>query len=708
MSTLKRIYHSFRNLRQKKLSIRLTIILFFLLLIGFVSFSSIAINQYVLNRVLIRFAKDMIQLTDLYVQDKTNAYLRPLNSESIRSIDAIKRNDITPGPSYVFTYYLYDMMKGFQNLDSVYWGTAQGNIYGIQKDTANTYLVEHLEHEGNKTFLYAGEIDAKGQLSLTKSLSTVKYDPRLRPWYIAAQQKKQTTWTSIHQFHRGVNNFNIDHEILGITSSTPIYDKAGNLRGVFGIDLASSALSSFIENIKLTKNSIIFIRDNNYNLVAASANMNARNYIGKQLTPAIWDALQIPRPVGGYAKLPTNVIVTFSYHNQEYFVVRQVLPYTTGNNWHETIIVPVNDVLGPLRWVVLITVILTIVVLLLGAFIARVISRKISQPITQLVQEAKTIQKLNLDGSFDVDTRIKEIHAITHAFKAMKSSLKSFQSYVPTTLVKKLLLSGKIARVGGEMKDITVLFCDIKSFTELSETIPAAKVVHYLSEYFEDMTKEILRNQGTVDKYIGDSIMAFWGAPIPDKDHALHACRCALEMMNALNVLNAKLYKEGFEGFAVRMGINSGSAIVGNVGSTERLNYTAIGDSVNLASRLESTNKLYGTTIIISDHTYALVKDNFSTRLLDQIAVRGRHEGTYIYELIADDQAMSKEELQAYNSTFAVAFAEYQAGRWDTAIILFNKLTETYPQDQLLWLLIDRCLFLKNKNPSDWDGIWRL
>ena len=182
------------------------------------------------------------------------------------------------------------------------------------------------------------------------------------------------------------------------------------------------------------------------------------------------------------------------------------------------------------------------------------------------------------------------------------------------------------------MPQLTVFFSDIRGFTTLSESLTPQELVNHLNIYFTAMTNIILEYKGTLDKYIGDAIMCFWGAPLPQEDHALRACSCALKQMKALGDLNASWPED--KRIEIGIGLNSGVMTVGNMGSPGRLSYTLMGDNVNLGSRLEGTNKAYGTHIIISENTYALVKDKVIVRELDNIRVKGKHKPVVIYELV--------------------------------------------------------------------------
>lgn len=290
----------------------------------------------------------------------------------------------------------------------------------------------------------------------------------------------------------------------------------------------------------------------------------------------------------------------------------------------------------------------------------------------------------------------------------MKNVLGSFQRYMPTALVKRLIASNKIAVVGGEIKRLTLVFTDIQNFTQLSENIHPQELMQYLSRYFQVMTKVIIEMNGTIDKYIGDGVMAFWGAPVDDPEHACHTCQAVLQIQQVLRQLNEEWRLENKPEVVTRMGINTGNVVVGNVGSDDKLNYTSLGDAVNLASRLESLNKVYRTTIMVSEFTYAAVKNQFEFRLLDKVAAKGKRQGMYIYELLGEIAAAPDFKLAQYNLEFFAAFSHYERGDWQTALKLFNELDKKYPEDQTIAILIKRCSVFAVEPPINWDGIWTM
>jgi len=257
------------------------------------------------------------------------------------------------------------------------------------------------------------------------------------------------------------------------------------------------------------------------------------------------------------------------------------------------------------------------------------------------------------------------------------------------------------------------MFTDVEGFTSISESMPTEALLQHISEYLDHLTTIILGQSGTVDKYIGDAIVSFWNAPLPDADHELHACRAALLCAAELKVLNAKWASEGKPPLNTRFGINTGEVSVGNMGSRERMNYTVLGDAANLASRLEGINKYYGTRIVVAEDTYEIVKDRFLMRPVDVVAVKGKVRGVRIYELVAGlpgdpDVPPSSDDVRCQELT-ARAFAAYIGRDFRSALSLYGELAKAFPSDAIGPMFVQRCEdYVKNPPGADWDGVVRM
>ena len=285
---------------------------------------------------------------------------------------------------------------------------------------------------------------------------------------------------------------------------------------------------------------------------------------------------------------------------------------------------------------------------------------------------------------------------------------KAFSTYVSTQLVNEILKDPGKLKLGGEKRLITVLFSDIRGFTTLSERLAPEGLVALLNEYLSPMTRIVLDEEGMLDKYIGDAIMAVFNAPVEIPDHPMRACRTALEMIKKLDELNSGWEGKGWPRIEIGVGINSGEAVVGNMGAELRFDYTAIGDTVNLASRLEGINKLYGTNIIVSEQTYGCVKEDFLWRELDLVRVKGKERPSAIYELLGrrgesgDDEELSR--------LFSRALSLYRERKFADAEGLFKAVLERFPGDGPSEVYMERCSQYRASPPSPpsdaWDGVF--
>ena len=282
-----------------------------------------------------------------------------------------------------------------------------------------------------------------------------------------------------------------------------------------------------------------------------------------------------------------------------------------------------------------------------------------------------------------------------------------FQSMVAPKVVEEILKLPAGIELGGEEKELTVMFSDVRSFTTFSEKHTPHEVVEILNEYLTQMTYLIFQTEGTLDKYIGDAIMAFWGAPSAQADHAYRACSTALGMVDLLhNVLHPKWEIEGKEKLQVGVGLNTGPMVVGFVGSESIKNYTLIGDAVNLGSRLEGTTKEYHVEIIIAESTYAHVKNDMLCRELDLIKVKGKNEPIRIYELV-DHRLRGAGNKEMKVKAFEEGLSLYRAQKWDEAMQRFKNCLELDPKDGPADIFIKRCAQLKQSPPgSNWDGVF--
>jgi len=274
---------------------------------------------------------------------------------------------------------------------------------------------------------------------------------------------------------------------------------------------------------------------------------------------------------------------------------------------------------------------------------------------------------------------------------------KQFGTYLSPALVEKLQKNPELLKLGGETRELSIMFTDVRGFTTISEHYgkDVQGLTKIMNRYMTAMTEKILVNNGTLDKYIGDAQMAFWNAPLDDKDHALNAVKTGLEMLDDLDRFNEEITKEGIPAFGMGLGINTGSVVVGNMGSNQRFDYTCLGDSVNLASRLEGQSKNYGVLMVLGHLTAELVKDKYSVVEMDTIAVKGKTEGVKVFTIGNTINFKHEEFLK-----------EYYRGNWQRAIEWAKELVEDdkVTVKDYYHKMIER---MDEGLPANWDGVYR-
>ena len=364
-------------------------------------------------------------------------------------------------------------------------------------------------------------------------------------------------------------------------------------------------------------------------------------------------------------------------------------------DWHVAIAIPEQEFLGKIEETTtrlgLLLIGLVIVAGLASVLLAR---RLIAEPLRNVVFDLKHVENFELDRIAHRPSRLDELDALSSALVRVRAGLAAFGRYLPTDLVRMLVAEGIEAKPGGTMRPLTILFADVAGFTGLSERL-GDKIVPLIGRYLDAASQAVDGERGTIDKFIGDAVMAFWGAPHANPDHARDACRGALALKRA--VAETGITDDEGQPAQMRIGLNSGTVLVGNIGSERRLNYTVIGDAVNVASRLEGINKLYGTSILIGEETRRLAGDTIVVREVDRIAVFGRMQGVAIYELIGVGDGRAAAGL---GRLYAEGLALYRARCWREAIALFDQVLAER-NDGPSRFMIDRCRALIAAPPGD-------
>lgn len=564
------------------------------------------------------------------------------------------------------------------------------------------------------------------QLVNADELTNGYYTPE-RPWFknAIATSTPLDVWTGVYVFSSS--------RLPGINSSIAIRDPLNNeVDGVVSVAINLGRLSDHVSDIEVSNNGVLFIINDQRELIAyrdrdevvivnpdseqlTLRSLAASSDVRLRVVNDAFNLLDVDPEFGFDERFAT--VYTSEENDSEYSIF--IEPLNNASNidlniadlrWYLGITIPTTDILGAIeessRQLLFITYAIIVGIISLVFIVIRL---WLIKPIRQIAQQAEHIKRFELDAVKLPKSSLTEVALLTQSIARMNAGLTSFKKYVPIELVQQLIQKGLEARLGGVESDITIFFCDIAHFTRISE-IMREKIVEHLDTYFTNLSNIIGDYDGTIDKYIGDAIMAFWGAPVAQDDHAIRACNAALRCAQALQRLRIDWRSKGQEQLFARFGLNSGKVLVGNFGSQMRMSYTAIGDPVNVASRLESLNKVYGTEIIIGDSTRDQVSQSFITRKLDRVAVYGRTESIEIYELIAVKNNDYHPDAYQWITIFEEGLVHYRNQRWKEAIRCFFKSHSLREgEDGASLLFIKRCKHLAQKSvPGDWDGTFVL
>lgn len=629
----------------------------------------------------------------------TDAHMKVAQLAAEVATQLFKQADLKLSLESEQSSYLLKAILTHKQIALLYYGDEKGDFLQAANFGNKTYikLIHQKDGKAQTVFNY---YDKAGKIIRRRSEADLKYDPRVRPWYIGAKATKKIFWTDPYIF--------FENGKPGITVAVPIFAKDKTLSGVVAADITLDGLSRFLKDVDLSTNGIAFITDAKGYLLAYSGtkeiivndNGKVRSLKPDELNiPAIDDALAACK----------NKQKNCSSAGEEYLVAFLPFSNSFGKEWTFTILAPEDDFTGARKATLNQILYLSIGGLLIGVLITMLLARRISKPIELLSKDVLEVRHFNLDSDSGIKSHIHEIQIMDNAIKAMKNSLKAFRLYLPSVLVKQLIESGEDIAIGGKERELSLFFSDIADFTSISEACAPEELMLQLSEYFDLMTNIIEKEKGTVDKFYGDAVMAFWGAPLPNDNHPVGACYSALQCQREVKELNRKWKKEGKAQYHTRIGIHSGLVIVGNIGAKQRMNYTVLGDGVNLASRLEGVNKIYKTNIIISGSTYEHVKDLFECRILDKIAVKGKNNSVEIYELLIERDSSEAAVFAHLANKFKENYELYLKREWQKAKTSFQELLKEFPDDYVCQIYIDRCdKYIKEEAPASWNGVTKL
>lgn len=599
-------------------------------------------------------------------------------------LDASKRD--------IMIHYTYDLMrlqsKTSPSVQSAFWGDAKGMFIlstKLEDGTIATDIVDQTKGSRSREIIFR---DIEGNVKSNKTIFGLDYDPRQRPWYQQAAAATKLAWTDVYRYQTGY---------LGITAADPVFDKNAKFIGVFALNIRLDYLRRFIEKLQVSNRGVVY-------LISESGDVIAFPYLPQyeDIRLKKINELNLPWLQKSFELYHQNHRgeFTYTFNGEKYLATYLAIPPFTPHRWIVGVVAPQKDFIAELLDANLLILILGLIILLVGIVLMSMLVDRVVISLKKLVSETERIKKFDLHETPPIRSQIKEVFYLAGAISSMKKGLRAFQRYVPPDVVRNAIQQDQEADVGGEKKSLAIFFSDIENFTIMAEHTDPNQLMHQMCEYLNELTRIIIQNEGTIDKFIGDSVMAFWGAPDPVTHECEKAGRAALQCQKRLKSLSL---------FKTRIALHFGEAIVGNLGSADRLNYTILGDNVNVTSRLEAVNKHYGTHILISEEFYQRIKGKFIVRKVDRVIVKGKKSPMTIYELLAETADEIAFDLKRYQDYFDQAFEAYSKQQWDTALPLFNECLKVYPEDRVAQVFISRIDYFKKHPPEDrWNGVWWL
>ena len=499
-------------------------------------------------------------------------------------------------------------------------------LAGLPSEITSPYLrLTHDASEPDAKDVWAHEIDGTWK---TIVVPTMGFDPRTRPWYRIAVDHKKPVWTGLYRFL--VDGF-------GITLTTALRDGKGHLTAVLGVDMRLDDLADFVRAIDVTPNSFAFIARRNGELIAHpsldSTTLDADvDTAGPTLFEVKRNDRRDVRLFEAFSAIEDET-TQFTDNGETILDRRLALSDQFGLDADLFIGAPLSDFTEAAeavkRFTLCIVAVMTLLVIIVGILIARAVSR----PIQRAADTMNAISRLDLSTPLPPKpSALAEIQTLNAAVTMMHIALNSFTRYVPSDLVRNLLELRQPLELGGMRREITVLFTDIEGFTQLTETEQHEQMIDGLADYFDIIAETIAEHGGTLDKFIGDAVMAFWGAPHDDPNHTSHACDAVLDIIHRLETFNRERKGSGKLPLKTRFALHRGYAFVGNVGARHRFGYTALGDVVNTAARLEGAAKDLGAVSIVSREVAINAEERHQFIALGEVQLRGKLTAIQAFE----------------------------------------------------------------------------
>jgi adenylate cyclase len=623
---------------------RTSIIALFVGIVLFVGVALVYLSFVRVSSITRSAASSFLNTVAQLSADRIDAQLKTARDslDILRGLTSVQQGEIQDNPRLYIV--LASMLRNNKQLYNLYMGYDDGSFLEMDFiDRAGTAGRSRLAAPDGAEFrlvIIANGEDGKPVSSirfLSNTLASISqlpgpadYDPRNRPWFKDAHQPNAGLLTEPYVFFATGE--------AGYTVRVPI--GGGGRRGVVAGDILLSEAEAMLREQQIGKSGLAFLFDDAGRVLVHPDMRNLMEAANRGGQPGELPRLSAIDTIGISAAIhawrQSGVAQQFFHdgNGRSYAAAFHPIALAGAANLSLGLFAPVDEFYAQIEsdrrklFVVAIAFVLAVLP------IAFILGSILSKSLRELARETDNIQKFRFTNDARLHSPIREIDELGRSVSTMRTLAQAFSNFVPKRLVQQLVETGSAMTLGGTRREVTVLFTDVANFTGITENRDPAQVMQFTSRYFAVMSEAIMANNGTVDKFIGDAVMAIWNAPIEDDDHVGNACAAVLACIEANRKLNAEFEREGWPAYHTRFGVHVGDVVVGNIGSSDRMNYTVLGAAVNLAARLESLNKQYQTTALVSEAVQQRVEQRFAFRSVDRIKPKGFAAEAQVYELL--------------------------------------------------------------------------
>ena len=537
------------------------------------------------------------------------------------------------------------------------------------------------------------EVSPSGVRRAAASPETEPYLVAEKAWIRRGLAQPDLAWLEPYVFTDGQR---------GISAVLPLRSEAGaSADGLLHVDVFITTLQHFLGRFAIGRTGRVHLLDADGATIASPPDWSAGDPLLAAAVQSLGGGDALRRLAPG-----TERSFLFETGARGWRAAFDHVAIPGGPDWIVAVVAPESEFTGLARRNAMWTAAIAAATLLAAIGAAIVVSRRIAEPLRVISLDLERLAVFDFDASPAPPSFVREVEIVRRTAARMKASLRSFGHYVPTELVRDMVASGMEARLGGERRRLTIHFSDIAGFTSVSEKLTPERLVEELGDYFVLMREVLRERRGTLDKYMGDGILAFFNAPHPVPAHEAAACDAALDAQDRLAADRLARRAAGRPEFSARIGLATGDVVVGNFGTPDRFAYTVLGDAVNLASRLEGLCKFYGVAIVACGGVRAATADRFEWRALDRVAVVGRDAGTDIHQLLCRKGGLSPSAA-ASRDGYEAALSDYMAGRFAAAAQRFRELAAADPADIAAATMARRARKLgRTPLSGSWTGIY--